>query len=263
MGIVFSAMKSFLGTRFLCLCIISAFLLGDGKSIQEKDGTTAYSERMPARSQITMQCIRFCEKEPNISKPKHCDCNNPWREIGYIGLFGGLGRKTDTEDRAIPVAAVLGALGPVANMISSGGGDGSHSTWEMKDGSGVRIDANNCWQDGGGACPNGNCMDNKGPKGIMIKETTVSCKWFCGWRAHCKTQICCPQVRSMEFRSVNSSNEEEKSGEMSEESSESMESEDSMDSENMEEFYDSMESSEYMESSESMEVSESSESTDF
>ena len=120
-------------------------------------------------------------------------------------------------------------------------------------------------------------MDNKGPRGIMIKETTVSCKWFCGWRAHCKTQICCPQVRSMEFRSVDSSSkyrilnfnefyiwlfldEEEKSGEMSEESSESMESEDSMDSENMEEFYDSMESSEYMESSESMEVSETSES---
>ena len=79
-------MKS-VGTRLFCVCILSAFLLGDAKSVQE-----------------------------------------------------------DSEDRAIPVAAVLGALGPVANMISSGGGDGSHSTWEMKDGSGVRIDANNCWQ---------------------------------------------------------------------------------------------------------------------
>ena len=78
-------------TRLFCICILSAFLLGDAKSVQE-----------------------------------------------------------DSENRAIPVAAVLGVISsvaqPIADVISSGGGDGSHSTWEMKDGSGVRIDANNCWQ---------------------------------------------------------------------------------------------------------------------
>merc|ERR1719500_153078 len=182
-----------------------------------------------------------------------------------VFLLGDAKSVQDTEDR-IALSAIAGIVSsvaqPIADVISSGGGDGSHSTWEMKDGSGVRIDANNCWQDGGGACPNGNCMDSKGPRGIMIKETTVSCKWFCGWRAHCKTQICCPQVRSMEFRSVNSSKKQEKSGETSEElsesasesleSSESMESIESMESEYMEELYESMESSDYMESSESI-----------
>ena len=81
----------FAGTRLFCVCILSAFLLGDTKSVQE-----------------------------------------------------------DSENRAIPVAAVLGVISsvaqPLADVISSGGGDGSHSTWEMKDGSGVRIDANNCSQ---------------------------------------------------------------------------------------------------------------------
>merc|ERR1719341_965647 len=97
-------MKS-VGTRFLCLCILSAFLLGDAKSIQEKERTTAYSERMPIRSQITIQCIRYCAKDPrfpNISKPKHCDCNNPWREIGYLGIFADM-----VGNRAMPIAAVL------------------------------------------------------------------------------------------------------------------------------------------------------------
>merc|ERR1719500_1594332 len=192
-----------------------------------------------------------------------------------VFLLGDAKSVQDTEDR-IALSAIAGIVSsvaqPIADVISSGGGDGSHSTWEMKDGSGVRIDANNCWQDGGGACPNGNCMDSKGPRGIMIKETTVSCKWFCDWRAHCKTQICCPQVRSMEFRSVDSSNEE-KSEETSEEASlstESMESSESMEASESKESSESMEASESMESSEyteeslesmgeSMESSESSE----
>ncbi len=55
------------------------------------------------------------------------------------------------------------------------------------------------FKDGSGPCANGNCMDNSGRRGVVIKETTISCKWFCGWRAHCKTQICCASVKYMEF----------------------------------------------------------------
>ena len=76
------------GTRLFSICILSAFLLGDAKSVQE-----------------------------------------------------------DSEDR-IALTAIAGVLSsvaqPIADVISSGGGDGSHSTWEMKDG--TKIDANNCWQ---------------------------------------------------------------------------------------------------------------------
>merc|ERR1712179_24269 len=115
--------------------------------------------------------------------------------------FGGEDSEEELpSDRIAPavLAALPAVAQSVASIISTGGGDGSHSTYEMKD-SGVRFDANDCWQDGGGACPNGNCMDNKGRKGVVIKETTVSCKWFCGWRAHCKTQLCCAKVKYMEF----------------------------------------------------------------
>merc|ERR1719500_2528704 len=142
-----------------------------------------------------------------------------------VFLLGDAKSVQDTEDR-IALSAIAGIVSsvaqPIADVISSGVGDGSHSTWEMKDGSGVRIDANNCWQDGGGTCPNGNCMDSKGPRGIMIKETTVSCKWFCGWRAHCKTQICCPQVESKESSESMEASESMESSEYTEESMESM-----------------------------------------
>ncbi|XP_042871762.1 uncharacterized protein LOC122253057 [Penaeus japonicus] len=91
------------------------------------------------------------------------------------------------RDGGVITAALISAG---ASLVSSDGGGGS-STWELP--SGQRFDANKCWQDGSGPCANGNCLDNKGRRGIVIKETTVSCKWFCTWRAHCKTQICCSQ----------------------------------------------------------------------
>ncbi|XP_042894217.1 uncharacterized protein LOC122268046 [Penaeus japonicus] len=84
------------------------------------------------------------------------------------------------------ITAALIAAG--AQAVTAGAGGGSSNTWELP--SGVRINADTCWQDGSGPCPNGNCLD-EGRQGTVIKETTVSCNWFCVWRAHCKTQICC------------------------------------------------------------------------
>nr|XP_027215140.1 uncharacterized protein LOC113808014 [Penaeus vannamei]XP_027218734.1 uncharacterized protein LOC113811242 [Penaeus vannamei] len=88
------------------------------------------------------------------------------------------------RDGGVITAALIGAG---ARLVSGSGGPSS--TWELP--SGRRVDADNCWQDGSGPCANGNCLDDDGRKGFIIKETTVSCKWFCAWRAHCKTQICC------------------------------------------------------------------------
>ena len=81
-----------------------------------------------------------------------------------------------------------------AGLISAGAsllgaGSGGSSTWQLP--SGKIIDPDKCWVDGSGPCANGNCLDNNGPRGTIIKETTVSCAWFCLHRAHCKTQICC------------------------------------------------------------------------
>ena len=78
-----------------------------------------------------------------------------------------------------------------ATLLTADGGGGGGGIYEVN---GKRVDANDCWQDGSGPCANGNCFDDDGPKGFLIKETTVSCKWFCFHRAHCKTQICCKEV---------------------------------------------------------------------
>ena len=65
--------------------------------------------------------------------------------------------------------------------------------------SGQKIDADDCWEDGNGPCPNGNCLDRNGRKGVVIKETTVACKFFCVHIAHCKTQICCRSADSPQY----------------------------------------------------------------
>merc|ERR1712115_635453 len=78
-------------------------------------------------------------------------------------------------------------LGAGAQLLSSDAGGGG--LWVLP--TGQKIDPNKCWQDGSGPCANGNCLDNDGRRGIVIKETTVGCKWFCVHRSHCKTQICC------------------------------------------------------------------------
>ena len=48
--------------------------------------------------------------------------------------------------------------------------------------------------DGGGPRPDGNCLDNDGRKGAVMEEKTVSCKWNCFHRSHCKIQKCCARV---------------------------------------------------------------------
>ncbi|XP_071514709.1 uncharacterized protein [Panulirus ornatus] len=83
---------------------------------------------------------------------------------------------------------ITGALISAGASLLTGGGGGGSSTWVLPDGQ--KINPDKCWQDGSGPCANGNCLD-AGRRGIVLKETTVACKWFCFHRSHCKTQICC------------------------------------------------------------------------
>lgn len=84
-------------------------------------------------------------------------------------------------------AAIIGAGATL--LASSGGGGASTTVYQLN--TGDLINADQCWQDGGGACPNGNCLDNDGRRGLVISQTDVDCKWYCPHRGHCKTQICC------------------------------------------------------------------------
>eukprot|EP00092_Neocalanus_flemingeri_P088914 GFUD01112415.1.p1 GENE.GFUD01112415.1~~GFUD01112415.1.p1 ORF type:complete len:129 (+),score=4.99 GFUD01112415.1:59-445(+) len=89
--------------------------------------------------------------------------------------------------RAVGVgAAALASAG--ATLLTGSSNSGQGNLWQLN---GKTLDANKCWADGTGPCPNGNCLDYKGQRGTIIKEQTVDCKWYCFHRAHCKTQICC------------------------------------------------------------------------
>lgn len=88
--------------------------------------------------------------------------------------------------RAVGVSAAMASAG--ASLLMR---DGTTETWVWPNGSRQRISPASCFVDGSGPCPNANCYDGNGRKGQVIKETTVSCGFFCVWRAHCKTAICC------------------------------------------------------------------------
>ena len=64
----------------------------------------------------------------------------------------------DPADRIAP-AIIIAALGAGSTLISASQGGNGH-TYLLA--SGVKIDADRCWQDGSGPCPNGNCLDYKG-----------------------------------------------------------------------------------------------------
>ena len=87
------------------------------------------------------------------------------------------------------LSAIVGAGG---KLLTSGTGNGGRTHVHFK---GVIISADNCWKDGGGPCPSGNCLDSRGKRGVVIREDIVDCKWFCFWRASCRIQFCCEEIR--------------------------------------------------------------------
>jgi len=95
-------------------------------------------------------------------------------------------KETRVGPGAATVAAALIGLG--GQLITAPGTP--PKTWLLP--SGTKINAGKCWMDGGGTCPNGNCLDNNGPRGIPIAITEVSCPSFC-FRS-CRKKLCCEEV---------------------------------------------------------------------
>jgi len=96
-------------------------------------------------------------------------------------------------DPATAAALAQAGAGVQKELINAGAkllhGHPDTNAWQLKNGK--VIDADKCWQDGGGACPNGNCLDNKGRRGEVVGVKTVNCKWYCLWTANCQVQFCC------------------------------------------------------------------------
>ena len=124
--------------------------------------------------------------------------------LGVLTLFSIiLALSFIEESKAGGGADIAGAIiGAGAQLLT-----GHPDTHAYKLPDGVVIDADNCWEDGGGSCPNGNCLDYNGRRGIVISIRTVNCKWWCG-RAKCQTQICCEQLPTKGKRSVSDNSDE-------------------------------------------------------
>merc|ERR1711962_435565 len=91
------------------------------------------------------------------------------------------------EDRKVPPQVIAALVQAGASLLGAGGSSGG----DVYNYHGKNINPADCWEDGGGACPNGNCLDHDGPRGILIQTRTVGCKWYCFHRGDCKKQICC------------------------------------------------------------------------
>merc|ERR1711962_1167664 len=99
-------------------------------------------------------------------------------------IKGTLEKETTRKGGGSDIAVALIEAG--ATIITSNGNP--PNTWQLP--SGTKINADDCWTDGGGACPNGNCLDNKGPRGIPIVTTELSCR---GCFRGCRKQLCCKE----------------------------------------------------------------------
>lgn len=97
--------------------------------------------------------------------------------------INGMPEKATSRIDPVITAALIGAA---ASIVTSPGNP--PNTWELP--SGTKINADDCWTDGGGACPNGNCLDSNGPRGIPIKTTELSCR---GCFRGCRKQLCCKE----------------------------------------------------------------------
>merc|ERR1712189_28971 len=132
-----------------------------------------------------MKCWLFHEyddivdKTGKVSGPKDCsDFDN----------------STIPSDRVDPatLGLVTAAVQAGATLLTSTAGEST--ILQMKGGEKVKIGPGNCWRDGSGACPNGNCLDNHGRRGVIIREEVFTCRWFCGHRPKCRYQTCCQRV---------------------------------------------------------------------
>ena len=110
----------------------------------------------------------------------------------FVFAFLAFAFSTVKEVNAADPAVISAIVGAGATLLN---GHADTNAYQLPNG--VVIDADKCWQDGSGACPNGNCLDHHGRRGVVVATKTANCKWFCFHRAtSCQTQLCCETAHS-------------------------------------------------------------------
>ena len=168
-----------------------------GQNIGEMESTSWEDCQEQCMENSACKEWSFCEKD------KKCWLFHEYDDIvDKIGKISGpkdcfdFDNSTDPipSDRAGPatMALVNAALDIGGQLITSTAGESK--IIQMKNGAKVKIGPGNCWRDGGGACPNGNCLDSNGRRGYIIREEVFTCRAWCWHRPKCRYQTCCLRI---------------------------------------------------------------------
>merc|ERR1719391_206569 len=101
----------------------------------------------------------------------------------------GFDNSTVPSDRVDPatIGLVTAAVNVGGKILEKAG----EATIVQMGGNKVKIGPGNCWRDGSGWCPNGNCLDNKGRRGEQVRVEIFTCPGKCFFRPQCRYETCC------------------------------------------------------------------------
>jgi len=200
------------------ICFILPFLLGsiikiavfglDEFSCIQKDTKIDGKKLEVISSSSWEDCQMKCQDNSDCKdwtfeeKSKNCALfNDPDDVVDDHDFISGPRDCTDFVNNTMPLdrvdpatAAALGsaAIDAGATLLTETAGEASIYLYPGN--KYVKIGPGNCWRDGGGACPNGNCLDSNGRAGIILREEVFKCRWYCVHRPQCRYQTCCEVV---------------------------------------------------------------------
>jgi len=190
-------------------CIKIAVLGLDDSSCIQKDtmlvGQSIGVEDSSSWEDCQEQCMEnsACKEWTFCEKDMKCNLFHEFDDIvDKMGKISGPKDCSDFDNSTIPsdtnrvdpatATIIAAAVQAGATLLTSTAGESA--ILQMKGGETVKIGPGNCWRDGGGACPNGNCLDSNGRQGVIIREEVFTCRWFCVNRPKCRYQTCCDRV---------------------------------------------------------------------
>jgi len=197
---------------FMLTCILGAVIkiavlgLDDSKCIQNAMliGQSISNEKSSSWKDCQEKCVdnSACEDWTFDKKTNMCALFNDPDEIKETtNMISGpkvcpeMANSTMPSDRSkYELAAAAVAAG--AQLLTATAGDAE--VYKFPGGDYVKIGPGNCWRDGGGACPNGNCLDSNGRQGYELITELFKCRWFCVHIPQCRHVTCCEVIRNPE-----------------------------------------------------------------
>merc|ERR1712098_196380 len=191
---------------FMLTCMkIAVFGLDETTCIQKDTmlvGQSIGEEKSSSWEECQEQCMENSACKDWTFNEKSMECalfHDPEGIVDSMDMISGpkdcsdFDNSTTPADRIDPATATLvaAAVGAGADLLGSTAGE--TTIVQFNGGEKVKIGPGNCWRDGAGACPNGDCMDKNGRRGFIIREENFTCRWYC-WQPKCRYQTCCERI---------------------------------------------------------------------